>query len=232
MNSAKKLCGGTHLQNTSEVLAFEIVSEEGVAAGTRRITALTGEKALEHQRLISAALSQSAKILGSPAGGLVDAIKQLTDEIRKLKKSVASGSQPASKDKDTAKNPSSDAEQTKLSYWQERSLLREAAKVINAPPLELPARISALLDERQTLSEQLEKLADGPAVDADTLIQSSFEANGTHVVVSEIPGGNANLMRNLIDQIRKKNRCQCDVLDFISGREQSYPGCRRQQRPS
>jgi len=207
---SKELCGGTHLQNTSDVLAFEIVSEEGVAAGTRRITALTGEKALEHQRLVSAALSQSAKILGSPAGGIVDAIKLLSDETRRLKKCVASGTQPASKA--AADNRPSDGVEAKLDYWQERSLLRESAKVINAPPLELPARIAALIDEQKVMQEQLEKLADSPTVDADTLIKSSFEANGTHVVVSEIPGGNANLMRNLIDQIRKKTDASATFL--------------------
>ena len=42
---SRELCGGTHLSNTGEVEQFEILSEEGISAGTRRITALTGAKA-------------------------------------------------------------------------------------------------------------------------------------------------------------------------------------------
>ena len=41
---SKELCGGTHLENTLAVDVFEIISEESVSAGTRRIVALTGEK--------------------------------------------------------------------------------------------------------------------------------------------------------------------------------------------
>src|SRR5205807_5231980 len=55
---SRELCGGTHLQNTSQVRALEIVAEEGVAAGTRRLTALTGAKAAEHLEKTKAALSE------------------------------------------------------------------------------------------------------------------------------------------------------------------------------
>ena len=61
---SRELCGGTHLTNTGEVQSFEILTEEGVSAGTRRITALTGAKAAEHAEQTTAALNESAKLLG------------------------------------------------------------------------------------------------------------------------------------------------------------------------
>ena len=71
---SRELCGGTHLDNTEEVACFEILAEEGVSAGTRRITALTGSRAAEHIQKTAAALSAAAKqlgvsALGVPAGG-------------------------------------------------------------------------------------------------------------------------------------------------------------------
>ena len=56
---SRELCGGTHLDNTAEVEPFEIMGEESVAAGTRRITALTGAKADEHLAQTNAALGRS-----------------------------------------------------------------------------------------------------------------------------------------------------------------------------
>src|SRR4029077_2643868 len=53
---SRELCGGTHLTNTGDVQALEIVAEEGVAAGTRRITALTGTRAREHVERTKSAL--------------------------------------------------------------------------------------------------------------------------------------------------------------------------------
>ena len=61
---SKELCGGTHVGNTSDVGDFEIVSEEAVSAGTRRIVALTGEKAKTHAALTTALLTETAELLG------------------------------------------------------------------------------------------------------------------------------------------------------------------------
>src|SRR5206468_10216514 len=91
---SRELCGGTHLRNTSEVGALEIIAEEGVAAGTRRITALTGAKAADHLEKTKAALSDMAKSLGVSLADVPAATKRLAQYVRDLKKAIASGGKP------------------------------------------------------------------------------------------------------------------------------------------
>ena len=64
---SKELCGGTHLANSAEAGIFKIVGEESVAAGTRRITALTGRGVLEQVRKVQTALARAAGDAQSPA---------------------------------------------------------------------------------------------------------------------------------------------------------------------
>src|SRR3954469_14453250 len=86
---SKELCGGTHLTNTREVEQFEILSEEGVSAGTRRITALTGKKAVEHVRQIEAAVAEAAKRLGVSAMEVSEAAAAATSHTRDLRKQLS-----------------------------------------------------------------------------------------------------------------------------------------------
>ena len=60
---SKELCGGTHLDNTGQIGLLKIIGEESVAAGTRRITALTGRAALDYLRREHAALVRTAAAL-------------------------------------------------------------------------------------------------------------------------------------------------------------------------
>ena len=88
---SKELCGGTHLTNTGEVEQFEILSEEGVSAGTRRITALTGAKAAEHVKQIEAAAQQAAKLLGVSPHEVAEAVAALAAQARELRKQLSGG---------------------------------------------------------------------------------------------------------------------------------------------
>lgn len=86
---SKELCGGTHLDNTGQIGLFKIAAEESVAAGTRRITALTGLAALESVRKAQTALNKVAGILKTPADQVVDRVEALVKEVRELKKKAA-----------------------------------------------------------------------------------------------------------------------------------------------
>ena len=81
-----ELCGGTHNSNSSEVGIFKIVSETGVAAGVRRIEALTGRAAYEYLRQQEDTLRTVEKLTKANASNVVEKVTNLQTEIKKLSK--------------------------------------------------------------------------------------------------------------------------------------------------
>jgi alanyl-tRNA synthetase len=81
-----ELCGGTHVERTGEIGLFKIISEESVAKGTRRITALTGLGALGHVQQIEATATTAAKALRIKIEELPDRIDAMAKEIKELRK--------------------------------------------------------------------------------------------------------------------------------------------------
>ncbi len=83
---SRELCGGTHLDSVGQVGLFKIVGEESVAAGTRRITAITGKSALELVRQEEEILAELASSLRVPTGQIGQRVASLLEEIKTLKK--------------------------------------------------------------------------------------------------------------------------------------------------
>jgi alanyl-tRNA synthetase len=88
---SKELCGGTHLTNSAQIGIFKIIGEESVAAGTRRITALTGRGAMEQIRRVQTVLRRAAGILRVSPEEVYDRVEAMSKELRQLKKQAASG---------------------------------------------------------------------------------------------------------------------------------------------
>ena len=87
---SRELCGGTHLTTTGQVGFCKVISEESVAAGTRRITALTGAKALDKVRRDEMLLQDLARVVKAPrTEDLAQRIAALVDEVRSLKQELA-----------------------------------------------------------------------------------------------------------------------------------------------
>ena len=79
-----ELCGGTHVNNTSNISNFKIVSESGIAAGVRRIEALTGEGLTAYYKKLEEELNTAAKAAKTDVAGLVKKIESMQEEIKAL----------------------------------------------------------------------------------------------------------------------------------------------------
>ncbi|MFZ1991013.1 MAG: alanine--tRNA ligase [Alphaproteobacteria bacterium] len=88
-NYSVELCGGTHVRRLGDIALFKIISESGVAAGVRRIEALTGEAARQYFEDEERALKQTAEVLRVAADLVPERVKQLVDERRRLERELA-----------------------------------------------------------------------------------------------------------------------------------------------
>jgi len=82
IGSSKELCGGTHVQRTGDIGSFKIISESGVAAGIRRVEAVTGSNALHFLQSLEDRINEAAAILKTHPGDLVNRVTQLQDSLR------------------------------------------------------------------------------------------------------------------------------------------------------
>jgi len=89
IGSSKELCGGTHVGRTGDIGLFKIVSESGVAAGIRRIEAVTGENALAYLQSLEATVQAAAGTLKASPSELHNRIAQVLDQVKSLEKEVA-----------------------------------------------------------------------------------------------------------------------------------------------
>jgi len=89
IGSSKELCGGTHVARTGDIGLFTILGEGGVAAGVRRIEAVTGDNALTLVQAQQAMLAEAAAAFKAPVGEVPAKIAQALDNVRALEKELA-----------------------------------------------------------------------------------------------------------------------------------------------
>ncbi|NIS62470.1 MAG: alanine--tRNA ligase [Proteobacteria bacterium] len=87
---SKELCGGTHTSRTGDVGLFKIVTETGIAAGVRRIEALTGEDAIHYIRQEEEELKQVASMVKAPSEEVATKVQKLLDQQKKLERELES----------------------------------------------------------------------------------------------------------------------------------------------
>jgi alanyl-tRNA synthetase len=89
IGSSRELCGGTHVQRTGDIGLFKVMGESGVAAGVRRIEAITGANALAYLQSLEDTVNQAAGALKTPSTELQGRIGQVLDQVKALEKEVA-----------------------------------------------------------------------------------------------------------------------------------------------
>jgi alanyl-tRNA synthetase len=207
---SKELCAGTHASSTGQVESFELMAEESVSAGTRRIVALTGVRAEKHRTDTRTLLDDIASRLGTDSAHAAAATEQLSTEVRQLKKELNSGKATEHAESFSVAKDSASARVD--DYIDVRATVREITRRLNVPQDDVLDRIDALLTDRQNLIAQLKKATAGGKITADDLIGQGEKVADNLVVVAEVPGANPNVMRGWIDQIRKKSEGGSAVL--------------------
>ncbi len=87
---SKELCGGTHVKNTADIANFKILSESGVAAGVRRIEAITGSNVIAYYKNLEKELNEAAAAAKTQPSNLTDKIASMMAEIKSLNSEIES----------------------------------------------------------------------------------------------------------------------------------------------
>ncbi len=145
-----ELCGGTHVRTTGQIGLFRILSESGVAAGVRRIEAVTGREAFERVRRDERTLREAASLLKTREENLLPRIQQVLEQGRDLQKQLEKARTSGGGDVVS-------------------TLLASAANVDGAKVIAAPVDVAGA-DELRTLGDTLrERLGSGVAVLSATL---------------------------------------------------------------
>jgi alanyl-tRNA synthetase len=142
---SKELCGGTHVRRTGDIGLFKIISEGSVAAGTRRIEAVTGEGVLKQLRQTSETLALLAGSLHAKPEELLPAVEKLTESEKKLRKEL-------------------EAQQMKRAASQASDLAKEAREVKGVRVVAARVEVTDRAAMRQMVDDLRAKLQSGVIV--------------------------------------------------------------------
>jgi alanyl-tRNA synthetase len=142
---SKELCGGTHVRRTGDIGLFNIISESSVAAGTRRIEAVTGEGVLKELRQASERLALLADSLHAKPEELLPAVEKLTESEKKLRKEL-------------------EAQQMKRAASQADDLAKEAREVKGVRVVSARVEVTDRAAMRQMVDDLRAKLQSGVIV--------------------------------------------------------------------
>jgi len=152
IGTSKELCGGTHVTRTGDIGLFKIVVEAGVAAGIRRVEAITGDNALHYLQSLDARLNEAAAALRAQPSELVPRIGQVQDQVRALEKEL---------EKLKSKLASSQGDELASQAVDIKGLKVLAAQLEGADVKTLRETMDKLKDKLQSAAIVLAAVADG-----------------------------------------------------------------------
>ncbi|MCA3188278.1 MAG: alanine--tRNA ligase, partial [Cupriavidus sp.] len=152
IGTSKELCGGTHVTRTGDIGLFKIVVEAGVAAGIRRVEAITGDNALHYLQSLDARLNEAAAALRAQPSEIVPRIGQVQDQVRALEKEL---------EKLKSKLASSQGDELASQAVDIKGLKVLAAQLEGADVKTLRETMDKLKDKLQSAAIVLAAVADG-----------------------------------------------------------------------
>ena len=213
-----ELCGGTHVARSGDIGVFHIVSEEGVAAGVRRVEALTGARALAWFAEAERQLDAVAATVRSQRGDVDDRVRQLADRARALEREV-------------------DALNAKLAAGRGVDLAEQAVDVngvrvltatVDGDPKSLPATMDTLRDRLGDAVVVLAHVGDKVSLiaGASKSVSSTVAASDVVRFVAEQVGARGGGRPEMAqagggDQPEKLDEALASVIDWVRGRTAS-----------
>ncbi len=210
IGSSRELCGGTHVSRTGDIGFFKIVAEGGVAAGIRRVEAVTGDNALAWVQAQEATIAAAATALKAPASELIAKIAQLVENVRATDRELAKlkAKQAASAGDDLAGN-AVDVKGAKVL----------AAMVDGADAKALRETLDKLKDKLKSAAIVLSAVADGKV----TLI-----AGVTDDLTSRVKAG--ELVNHVARQVGGKGGGRSDMAQAGGNDPEALPAALRSVR--
>ena len=152
IGSSRELCGGTHVARTGDIGLFKIVSESGVAAGVRRVEAITGDNVLHWAQSLNATAAQIASLVKSTVSDAANRVAQLQEQLKAAERELAHA-----KAKMSAGTGAALADQARVIA----GIKVLAHDVVGADPKGLRAMVDQLKDKLQSGVVVLATVAEG-----------------------------------------------------------------------
>jgi len=143
---SREFCGGTHVDNTSQIESFKIVKEESVSAGVRRITGLTGKALAEYLVQRSEVIDDLTEMLKAPYDQITGRVQKLLDENKKLAKELKSA-----------------AKQGGTGVMDEANALYQKARMVGTTRV-IVGPLAATVDQARTAIDSLKRRAKSAAI--------------------------------------------------------------------
>jgi alanyl-tRNA synthetase len=204
-----ELCGGTHVERTGDIGIFKVISEGAVAAGIRRIEALTGEAAEKYVAERESALREAAALLRVDPAAVPEKVRALLDERRNLERSLADARRRMATggggDKKEKTGDAVSAVNAGVAAGETEDVLARTAALLKVAPADVPERVKALVGEGRKLEAELADLQTRMAAGGDRAPTAETK-NVAGIMFSPrlLDGIPAKELKSLADDLKKQ----------------------------
>ncbi|MEE9318273.1 MAG: alanine--tRNA ligase [Rhodospirillales bacterium] len=210
-----ELCGGTHVANTGDIGIFKVIGEGAVAAGIRRIEALTGDGARAYLAEAEEALEKTASLLKASPADVPNRVEALLAERRRLERDLsdarrrmATGAETAGAGGGDKPRKSEDAEGAQALAADVGDALAQAASLLKVQPADVPERVQALLDECGKMESDLAEVQNQAAAGGDAgeggSAAETKDVAGIKFSPRLLDGVPAKELKSLADDLKKQ----------------------------
>ena len=218
-----ELCGGTHVANTGDIGIFKVIGEGAVAAGIRRIEALTGDGARAHMAEAEEALEKTASLLKASPADVPDRVEALLARRRGLdrdlsdaRRRMATGAGNAGAGGGGKPRESEDADGARALAADAGDALAQAASLLKVRPADVPERVQALLDECGKMESGLAEIQKQAPAGGDGGSQVK-EVAGIRFQPRLLDGVPAKELKSLADDLKKQVGTGVVALVSVAG---------------